>query len=387
MRIVASIPLLLVLIALGPSGCGSSAATPAAADAGAGTGSDGSGTASDGAAGGDAQTAAVGYWTQLAATGLPKVIASPSMVVIGTSLYVGTKQASGETVGLYKSDDAGLTFKKLTLDATCISVDGLYATPTGKLLVFCGVAKPGHGLYASTDGGATFSDATKGMPDAYSYGARPIEFGGKIFHSCSSFSSDDAVSWNSDNARPAGQPYTIGGNLYCQVMAVYNNKTFQSTDGGLTWKDVSDPSVKLSQVSGFVLHAGAIFASDTSPSDPGNLSNSTGVSSIATTSDGLKWSKVTSLPVDVTNVPYRLLFSTGKQLFVALEGPTEETATKPSAGPNFVSVDGGKTFGPVGQMEQNHNLPLDRPNAMAVLGDNVLALSNAGLAKRALASF
>src|SRR5689334_7521597 len=152
----------------------------------------------------------------------------PNVIYVGTGDIV-TGGGISEGNGVYKSTDAGRTWKHLGLDATK-QIPTMLVDPKDPNIVLIGAQGDIHaksksrGVFRSTDGGATwtqtlFVDDSTGLQKlARAFDVPSVIFATSIAHYTSS---------------PAG-----GGGRGGPPTGPTSTKLFKSTDGGITWKEI-----------------------------------------------------------------------------------------------------------------------------------------------------
>ncbi|HWJ13742.1 MAG TPA: hypothetical protein VNS10_08350, partial [Gemmatimonadaceae bacterium] len=151
----------------------------------------------------------------------------PNVIYVGTGDIV-TGGGISEGNGVYKSTDAGRTWKHLGLDATK-QIPTMLVDPKDPNIVLIGAQGDIHaksksrGVFRSTDGGATwtqtlFVDDSTGLQKlARAFDVPAVIFATSIAHYT---------------------PVPSGGGRGGPPTGPTSTKLFKSTDGGLTWKEI-----------------------------------------------------------------------------------------------------------------------------------------------------
>ncbi|HEV8215360.1 MAG TPA: hypothetical protein VGP95_05985, partial [Gemmatimonadaceae bacterium] len=157
----------------------------------------------------------------------------PNVIYVGTGDIV-TGGGISEGNGVYKSTDAGRTWKHLGLDATK-QIPTMLVDPKDPNIVLIGAQGAIHaksksrGVFRSTDGGATwtqtlFVDDSTGLQKlARAFDVPTVVFATSIAHYA---------------ATAAGLAQLAGGGRGGPPTGPTSTKLFKSTDGGVTWKEI-----------------------------------------------------------------------------------------------------------------------------------------------------
>ena len=156
---------------------------------------------------------------------------NPSVIYVGTGDII-TGGGINEGNGVYKSTDAGATWRHLGLEATK-QIPTMLVDPKDPNVVLIGAQGDVHvksrsrGVFRSTDGGATwtqtlFVDDSTGLQKL----ARAFDTPNVVFAS--------TVAHYTPPPQPNGQPRQNGPQA-----GPTSTKLFKSTDGGVTWKEIA----------------------------------------------------------------------------------------------------------------------------------------------------
>jgi len=170
------------------------------------------------------------------------------------NFYLGTGEGwfNGDAVrgaGIWKSDDAGLTWNRLTSTLGFHFVQKIVVTSTGTILVAVTVATSptAGGIFRSIDQGSTFSQMISGRGADLEIAADGDIFAstGRIFSPGKLFKSvDDGLIWNEITSIPAGGErieIATAPSDADRVYAIASNEIdiqwfSKSSDGGVTWE-------------------------------------------------------------------------------------------------------------------------------------------------------
>lgn len=211
------------------------------------------------------------------------------------------------------STDGGTTFARAALPVTGISalraVVAVRGNANGAI-----VAGTAEGMYASTDGGATWTKPNANATRAF--GSDPAQ----NFYAATGVgvmkSTDDGASWAGMGG--GGDSYSVFHTAAGTVLSgTYNSGINRTTDGGTTWTN-----------SGTALF-GNITIGRFIQLDNGTIYTHTLGGIFRSTDDGASWSAVTGTPV---GTQYRTLTSAGGTIFLGTSGGL------------FRSVDGAATW-------------------------------------------
>jgi len=159
----------------------------------------------------------------------------PNVIYVGTGDII-TGGGINEGNGVYKSTDAGRTWKHLGLDATK-QIPTMMVDPKDPNIVLIGaqgdvhVKSKSRGVFRSTDGGATWSqtlfiDDSTGLQKL----ARAFDVPNVIFAT--------SIAHYTRSAAAAGPLLTGGGGRGGQPTGPTSTKLFKSTDAGTTWTEI-----------------------------------------------------------------------------------------------------------------------------------------------------
>jgi photosystem II stability/assembly factor-like uncharacterized protein len=162
----------------------------------------------------------------------------PNVIYVGTGDII-TGGAINEGNGVYKSMDAGRTWRHLGLDATK-QIPTLLVDPHDPNVVLLGAQGDVHhkshdrGVFRSTDGGATWTqtlfvdDSTGVQKIARAYDTPNVLFATTVAH-------------YQAPPPPPGAPQSLapGGGRGGRQTGPTSTKIFKSTDDGVTWKEIS----------------------------------------------------------------------------------------------------------------------------------------------------
>jgi photosystem II stability/assembly factor-like uncharacterized protein len=240
------------------------------------------------------------------------------------------------SAGIYKSIDAGATWKKVL--ATSASCRAVRIHPDDHNIVFA--ADLVDGLQMSTDGGATWKSLNTGLDTTV---LTSCAVGGdKLYvgtQGCGVYSGDFNIDTNSLTWQPnrSNKPVPTVYNLKIQVDSTNSNNIyitsypggmFTSTDGGRTFKDRN--AITPSAVVEYPLQEG-YYALAINPNDPDNMWIGTWGKGIYKSYDGM-----------VLNVPVGLFGKHIRQVVIDPADPdTIYVATKEGV---FVTRDEGRTW-------------------------------------------
>src|SRR5580698_6641316 len=216
-------------------------------------------------------------WTHLGLEGgqqIPAIAVDPTNPNRLFAAVLGHPYGPNEERGIFRSDDGGRTWKKVLYKNDRIGGSDVILDPKNPRIVYASLweetlgpwedansyAGTGGGLFKSTDGGTTWKQLTKGLPDGlvqinvaiaasnpqrlYATLATKTEGGYASGKGLGVYRSDDAgASWQkiTDDPRPAMK--IGGGDLSVPVVdpkdpdTIYVTSivTVRSTDGGKTW--------------------------------------------------------------------------------------------------------------------------------------------------------
>jgi len=157
----------------------------------------------------------------------------PNVIYVGTGDII-TGGGINEGNGVYKSTDAGRTWRHLGLDATR-QIPSMSVDPHDANIVLLAAQGNVHakskerGVYRSTDGGATWTqtlfvdDSTGAQKIARAFDTPMIVFATTIAH----------------YTPPIPPPGGFGGGRGGQQTGPTSTKLFKSDDGGVTWKEIT----------------------------------------------------------------------------------------------------------------------------------------------------
>src|SRR5581483_2504757 len=154
----------------------------------------------------------------------------PNVIYVGTGDII-TGGGINEGNGVYKSTDAGRTWRHLGLDATK-QIPSMLVEPRDPNIVLLAAQGDVHskshdrGIFRSTDGGATWTqtlfvnDSTGGQKIARAFDTPNVIFATTVAHY-------QAVTPPANFGPPTANS------------APTNSKIFKSADGGVTWTEIS----------------------------------------------------------------------------------------------------------------------------------------------------
>ena len=161
----------------------------------------------------------------------------PDVIYVGTGDII-TGGGINEGNGMYKSTDAGTTWRHIGLDATR-QIPTILVDPKDPNVVLIGAQGNAHaknkerGVYRSTDGGATWTqtlfvnDSTGLQKLARAFDTPNVVFATTVAHYTP--------------PPPPGPPQApaFGGGRGGPQVGPTNTKLFKSTDGGVTWSEIA----------------------------------------------------------------------------------------------------------------------------------------------------
>jgi photosystem II stability/assembly factor-like uncharacterized protein len=169
-----------------------------------------------------------------------------SFANIGTDLFVGTGNISGNGQGVFKSTNNGVSWTAVNSGLTNLNVQQLIIKGTTLFAAIGSSGPPDGGVFRSTDNGATWNPCNAGLTYAHAYNIAAL--GSTLYVSSipsTVFKSTD----NGDNWTAVTDPVlvntrvksivTIGGNQLVASDLGSTAGVVISTDGGATWATTS----------------------------------------------------------------------------------------------------------------------------------------------------
>ena len=159
----------------------------------------------------------------------------PNVIYVGAGDII-TGGGINEGNGVYKSTDAGTTWRHLGLDATK-QIPTMLVDPKDPNIVLIGAQGNAHaksrdrGVFRSTDGGVTWTqtlfvdDSTGAQKLARAFDTPSVIFATTVAHYTP--------------PPPPGPPQAFGGGRGGQQTGPTSTKLFKSTDAGVTWKEIT----------------------------------------------------------------------------------------------------------------------------------------------------
>jgi hypothetical protein len=323
----------------------------------------------------------VGAWTNISPAGVPFGDAFTQGMAIDpcdpATLYltVDSFDVEGNKAGLYKSTDAGATWKRISLldEPIRIRID---PRDSRHLYAVDGVRGGTQGFFVSLDGGETFeqpegfaslkTSASIFQYDTYDLAVDPSDFAHVLVSHHSAWGWTD-TKWNTSSgvleSKDGGTSWLVHeplagwgsghainflfnpelglGNSDTWLLGTQGPGMFRTADAGKTWTKVSDLGIQHGGGSVYYDKAGILYASGAN----GNLRSA---------DNGLTWTKVSE------GKGYNAVFGDGQLLYTA-----------PGFGPTsyFTSAEGeGTTWTPFNTTQQFDSGPfemaLDRTNGI-----------------------
>jgi photosystem II stability/assembly factor-like uncharacterized protein len=229
-------------------------------------------------------------WRHLGLTGtrhVGRIVVHPTNPDVAWVAGLGNLWAENEERGVFRTRDGGATWQKvLYVDAATGAVDlaidasnpdVLYAATYQRLRKAWGFngGGPGSGIWKSTDGGSTWSELTQGLPDGHM---------GRIGIAVSASNPRVVMALVEAPNPPTGdQPQGGPGGFGRRDPGATG--TYRSEDGGATWSKMSDEN-------GRPMYYSHIFVD---PNDP-NLVYSASTNSVKSTDGGRNWTTIAAQP-------------------------------------------------------------------------------------------
>jgi photosystem II stability/assembly factor-like uncharacterized protein len=171
-----------------------------------------------------------------------------SFARIGTDLFVGTGNISGNSTGVFKSTNNGVSWTAVNNGLTNLNVQKLIASGTTLFAAIGASGPPDGGVYRSTDNGANWVPCNTGLTYAHAYNIAVL--GSTLYVSSvpnTVFTSTD----NGDNWTAATDPVLVDTHVKTIITAGPNQLIASdgggiegviiSTNGGTSWSTTSIP--------------------------------------------------------------------------------------------------------------------------------------------------
>ncbi len=187
-------------------------------------------------------------WTRLGTGRGSAKITNRGTVIVYDPLHPATFWESGiyNGGGVYRTDDAGVTFRQLgdLTKTEAVSID--LTDPLRSTLIVTG--HEAATFYRSTDGGATWTDLSGSLPPGIGYATGPVVIDGKTYLLGTNTGANSGIFRTADAGASWTKVYPVGavgrpliaksdGAMYWPLDL--GQGIIKSTDGGLTWKVVT----------------------------------------------------------------------------------------------------------------------------------------------------
>jgi photosystem II stability/assembly factor-like uncharacterized protein len=169
-----------------------------------------------------------------------------SFAKIGTDLFVGTGNISGNGTGVFKSTDNGVTWTAVNNGLTNLNVQQLIVSGSTLFAAIGSTGPPDGGVYRSTDNGANWTACNNGLTYAHAYNIA-----------------------------------VLGSTLYVSSIP---SSVFTSTDNGNNWTIVTDPILVASRVKSIITAGPNMLVASDLGTNAGVLISTNGGTSWSTTS-------------------------------------------------------------------------------------------------------
>jgi photosystem II stability/assembly factor-like uncharacterized protein len=194
-----------------------------------------------------ATTDAGATWTQLGTGGGANPITNRPSTIVYDPEHPDTFWEAGiyNGAGVFRTDDAGKTFKALGMISHNDSVSVDFSDPARKTLL-AGAHETARKVYLSNDGGGTWKDIGMNLPANTNHSSQALVLGPQSFlmgvcgwlqgATCGIYGSvDGGTTWTSKSTQaPAGQPL-LAKDKSIYWTKIYDGGILKGTADGMTW--------------------------------------------------------------------------------------------------------------------------------------------------------